>query len=79
MKLKRLLILIPSALILSAVGIVSQESKTYKADALDIPTTVDLKDNTESEIRNYYSPLNSLSKNGESGCNILYSEISIPD
>ena len=36
-----------------------------------VPTTIVLKDNTESEIRNYYSSLNSLSENERLGTNLL--------
>lgn len=45
-----------------------------KADAYTIatlPTTIDLNDSTDSEIRNYYSNLDSLSTSQRSGTNLL--------
>ena len=38
---------------------------------IDMPTTLNIKRNTESEIRNYYSSLNSLSSNELKGTNLL--------
>lgn len=46
----------------------------FKADAYSsssLPTTIDLNDNSESEIRNYYSSLNSLSASERQGDNLL--------
>ena len=37
----------------------------------NLPTTIDLNDNTETEIRNYYSGLNSLGENERQGTNLL--------
>lgn len=37
----------------------------------NLPTTIDLNDNTEAEIRNYYAGLNSLSENERLGTNLL--------
>lgn len=36
-----------------------------------LPTTIDLNDNSESEIRNYYWSLNSLSASERQGDNLL--------
>lgn len=38
---------------------------------IDMPTTLNIKRNTESEIRNYYSSLNSLSSSELKGTNLL--------
>lgn len=46
-----------------------KESKGYSIDSL--PTTIYLNDSTESEIRSYYSSLNSLSSSELSGTNLL--------
>ena len=58
------------------VGLKSRNQKdTYKVEAYDstttLPTTIDLKDNTASEIRNYYSSLNSLVESERRGTNLL--------
>ena len=48
--------------------------KVSKADAYNfasLPTTISLKDNTETEIRNYYSSLNSKSASQKRGNNLL--------
>ena len=37
----------------------------------NLPTTIDLNDNTEAEIRNYYAGLSSLSENERLGTNLL--------
>ena len=37
----------------------------------NLPSTIDLNDNTEAEIRNYYAGLNSLSENERLGTNLL--------
>ena len=46
----------------------------FKVDAYSsssLPTTIDLNDNSEPEIRNYYSSLNSLSASERQGDNLL--------
>lgn len=45
------------------------ETNAYSSSSL--PTTIDLNDNSESEIRNYYSSLNSLSASERQGDNLL--------
>ena len=45
------------------------EAKAYTAAKL--PTTIDLNDNTEEEIRSYYAGLNSLSESERKGTNLL--------
>lgn len=39
--------------------------------AVSVPTTIDLNDVTETNVRNYYSNLNSLSESERSGTNLL--------
>ena len=58
-----------------STGFVLTQNKNYQqVDAYSIanlPTTIDLNDNTESEIRSYYSGLNSLGENERQGTNLL--------
>ena len=61
---------------LSAAGVLFGISKpnTNETDAYSVsslPTTIDLNDSTSSEIRNYYSSLNSLSTSERQGTNLL--------
>lgn len=51
-----------------------KNQKYQQVDAYSIanlPTTIDLNDSTESEIRSYYADLNSLSENERQGTNLL--------
>ena len=41
------------------------------AGSNDLPTTINLNDNTEQEIRNYYSSLSSLPEDELKGANLL--------
>ena len=45
------------------------EASSYSVNS--VPTTIDLNDTTESNIRNYYSSLNSLTANERKGTNLL--------
>ena len=58
-----------------STGFVLIKNQNYQqVDAYSIanlPTTIDLNDNTEAEIRNYYAGLNSLSENERLGTNLL--------
>jgi endonuclease I len=58
-----------------STGFVLIKNQNYQqVDAYSIanlPTTIDLNDNTETEIRNYYAGLNSLSENERLGTNLL--------
>ena len=62
-------------LALSMVSVFSlKDKKEVEVEAYSIstlPTTIDLNDSTESEIRNYYSSLNSLSESEKKGNNLL--------
>ena len=56
------------------VSFISFNNKTQKVDAYDaasLPTTIDLNDCGEQEIRTYYSGLNSLSASERQGTNLL--------
>ncbi len=58
-----------------SAGFVIIKNQNYQqVDAYNIanlPTTIDLNDNTESEIRSYYAGLNSLNENERQGTNLL--------
>ena len=64
-----------SAIALSSVIVaITVNGKEKKVDAYSInslPTTIDLNDSAASEVRNYYSSLNSLSASERSGTNLL--------
>ena len=73
-------ILIVSALTLSSISMVAVASirsfktpveKTNAYTVSSLPTTIYLNDSTSSEIRNYYSGLNSLSNSEKTGTNLL--------
>lgn len=49
----------------------AQQKSFYQIDAISLPTTINLNDSTEAEIRNYYSSLNSLESNEKKGENLL--------
>ena len=57
---------------LSFTGVKKGElvSEAYDSDSL-LPTTIDLNDTKEADIRGYYSSLNSLSDNERQGTNLL--------
>lgn len=44
---------------------------TYAIDKASLPTTIDLNDSSEEEIRSYYADLNSLSNEERQGTNLL--------
>ena len=75
MKKKVLIVSSLSLLALSCGAVlVFSGKKTEKADAYSassLPTTIDLNDSTASEIRSYYSSLNSLSASERQGNNLL--------
>ena len=59
-----------------ALGVVfgASSSKVESVDAYDaakLPTTIYLNDSSDSEIRGYYSRLNSLGSNEKKGKNLL--------
>ena len=73
-------IIIVSALTLGSLSLVAvtginsfknatKEAKAYSVSSL--PTTIYLNDSTSTEIRNYYSGLNSLSNSQKTGTNLL--------
>ena len=69
---------VPLSLSLVALGMAAAAgftvSKINKAEAYDrftLPTTISLNDNTDSEIREYYSGLNSLAESERQGTNLL--------
>lgn len=70
---KKLLFLFPIAVIPSLLCTLGRETfqvaSAYNISKL--PTTINLKDNTADEIRNYYSSLNSLSDEERQGTNLL--------
>ena len=51
--------------------IVLQTNKESEIKAITIPTTINVKDTEEEDIRNYYSYLNSLGSNEKKGENLL--------
>lgn len=63
------------SLLLSSIGFISSfnnsysETKAYTSS--ELPTTIDLNDNSESEIREYYSPIDSLPNSERQGTNLL--------
>ena len=63
-----------AVLSLNASVFISSNNKTQKVEAYDsssLPTTIDLNDCGEQEIRTYYSSLNSLSESERKGTNLL--------
>ncbi len=66
-----------SVAVLSSAFVIGAASFTFKkapvriTEAATLPTTLSLKDNTNSEIKNYYSSLSSLSQAQLSGNNLL--------
>lgn len=66
-----------SVTVLSSAFVVGAISFSYKktpvriTEAATLPTTISLKDNTDNEIKNYYSSLSSLSQAQLSGTNLL--------
>lgn len=80
MNKKRILLALPlsSTLLIGFFAFVGNTStKVVEAageigyDTSELPTTIDLKDNTSSEIRSYYSGLSSLSESERQGTNLL--------
>ena len=67
--------LIVSLFSLTAAGVISvannklKETKAYSQS--ELPTTIDLNNTEASDIRSYYSSLNSLSESERSGTNLL--------
>ena len=57
------------AIIASSANKVMKGAEAYSVSSL--PTTIDLNDSSDSEIRNYYSSLNGLSSNELKGTNLL--------
>ena len=57
------------AIIANSAKEVMKGAEAYSISSL--PTTIDLNDSTDSEIRNYYSSLNSLSASEKQGTNLL--------
>ncbi|MBQ7994805.1 MAG: endonuclease [Bacilli bacterium] len=63
-----------AALLFSAFSLANIPSYSVDASSYtvsSVPTTIDLNDSTESDIRSYYSSLNSLSQNERQGTNLL--------
>ena len=58
------------AIIASSANKVLKGAEAYNAET-SLPTTIDLNDSSDSEIRNYYSSLNNLSSNELKGTNLL--------
>ena len=58
-----------SSLVLAAKPKEAEQVSGYNASSL--PTTIDLNDTTDSNIRSYYSSLNSLSQSERQGTNLL--------
>ena len=58
-----------------SIPLISHKESSNEAEAYDpagsLPSTIILNDNTPTEIRNYYSSLNSLSESERSGDNLL--------
>ena len=75
MKKQLLIVLSLSALSFASVALAIANGKEIKkADAYSIstlPTTIDLNDTSEANIRSYYSSLNSLSASEKQGNNLL--------
>ena len=59
-----------SALSFVGVNKVDVVAEAYNSDSL-LPTTIDLNDTKENDIKNYYSSLNSLSNSERQGTNLL--------
>lgn len=55
----------------SAVIALKHSGTLYEANAATLPNKIDLNDSTESEIKDYYSSLSSLSEEERSGTNLL--------
>ena len=73
-KVFNLLIVGGASLAMSVTAISFSHLKVKKADAYDtssLPTTINLNDCTDEEVRNYYSALNSLDENERKGTNLL--------
>lgn len=73
---KLLSIFVFGTLTISGIGILQDTKKEIETNASsyvvrNVPTTIDLNDTTESNIRNYYSSLNALSMNERQGTNLL--------
>ena len=67
-------ILSTTALVLCAVafnGVHKKETITKGYSINELPTTIDLNDTEESDIRDYYSSLNSLPESERKGTNLL--------
>ena len=63
------------SLLMSSLAVLTSNIKEDKSvsaySSSDLPTTIYLRDNTEEEIRNYYSSLNSLATSERQGTNLL--------
>lgn len=70
---KILLTLASIALAMPLITLTSEKKvdKVEGYNASSLPTTIDLNDNTESEIRSYYSSLSSLDTSERQGTNLL--------
>ena len=55
----------------TSLACIQSNKVPLEANALELPTSVSLKDNTESEIRSYYSYLNTLPESERRGTNLL--------
>ena len=67
--------LVVSLFSLTAAGVISFANKTVKETEAysghELPTTIDLNDTSDVNIRSYYSSLNGLSESERSGTNLL--------
>ena len=73
-KVFNLLIVGGASLAMSVTAISFSRLEVKKAEAYDtsvLPTTINLNDCTDDEVRNYYSDLNSLDENERKGTNLL--------
>ena len=63
--------LLSSVLTVGVVSLLQKKNSTKVTNAASLPTTIYLKDNTDAEIKNYYSSLSSLPESELSGTNLL--------
>lgn len=71
---KNVLLLAPLAIALAAPLLLAVNKNSIEVEAYDInslPTTINLNDTSNDDIRNYYANLNSLSANERTGSNLL--------
>ena len=72
--ISRIIIMCGLSLVMTASAVsasIAASKGMLKTEAVSLPTTINLKDNTTGEIKDYYSALNGKSEDELKGTNLL--------